>query len=97
MKSVVSQPSVQSAKPKTDMAETNIIHQGDCREVLPNMLDASVDLIVTSPLPSWFIKLFTELDDLVLPPFMGSGTTCVAAYESGRNYVGIEIKEDYYQ
>ncbi|MCA1593573.1 MAG: site-specific DNA-methyltransferase [Acidobacteria bacterium] len=47
-------------------------------------------------LPSWFIKLFTAEDDLVLDPFMGSGTSCVAAYELGRNYAGIELKEEYY-
>jgi hypothetical protein len=46
-------------------------------------------------LPSWFIKLFTEPDDIVLDPFLGSGTTCVAAKELGRNYLGIEIQEDY--
>jgi len=48
-------------------------------------------------LPSWFIKLFTDEDDTVLDPFMGSATTCVAAYELGRNYVGIELKDEYYQ
>nr|MBA3247623.1 site-specific DNA-methyltransferase [Pyrinomonadaceae bacterium] len=48
-------------------------------------------------LPSWFIQLFTQEDDTVLDPFMGSGTTCVAAYELGRNYIGIELKDEYYQ
>lgn len=48
-------------------------------------------------LPSWFIKLFTDEGDVVLDPFMGSGTACVAAYELGRGYVGIELKDEYYQ
>lgn len=48
-------------------------------------------------LPAWFIKLFTDEGDTVLDPFMGSGTTCIAAYELGRNYSGIELKDEYYQ
>ncbi len=47
-------------------------------------------------LPSWFIKLFTEEDDVVLDPFAGSGTSCAAAYELNRSYIGIELKEEYY-
>jgi site-specific DNA-methyltransferase (adenine-specific) len=47
-------------------------------------------------LPSWFIKLFTKEGDVVLDPFMGSGTTCIAAHESGRSYIGIELKDEYY-
>ncbi|WP_264082453.1 PmeII family type II restriction endonuclease [Nostoc sp. CENA543] len=46
-------------------------------------------------LPSWFIKLFTDVDDVVLDPFAGSGTSCISAKELGRNYVGIEIKKEY--
>jgi DNA modification methylase len=48
-------------------------------------------------LPSWFIKLFTEENDIVLDPFVGSGTSCAAAYELNRTYIGVELKEDYYQ
>ncbi|MEH2193050.1 MAG: site-specific DNA-methyltransferase [Nostoc sp.] len=48
-------------------------------------------------LPSWFIKLFTQEGDLVLDPFVGSGTTCVVATELNREYIGIEIKADYYE
>lgn len=46
-------------------------------------------------LPAWFIKLFTQPGDVVLDPFIGSGTTAVAAKENGRHYVGIELIPDY--
>src|SRR6266699_5105823 len=47
-------------------------------------------------LPTWFIKLFTQPHDVVLDPFLGSGTTCIAAATLERKSIGIEIKEDYY-
>lgn len=46
-------------------------------------------------LPSWFIKLFTQAGDLVLDPFMGSGTTAVAAQQLDRHYVGTELNPEY--
>ena len=47
-------------------------------------------------LPYWFIKLFTKENDMVMDPFMGSGTTLFAAQKMRRNSIGIEIVEDYY-
>jgi DNA modification methylase len=46
-------------------------------------------------LPEWFIKLFTDEGDLVLDPFVGSGTTCAVAQKLRRNSVGIEILAEY--
>jgi len=46
-------------------------------------------------LPEWFIKLFTKEGDLVLDPFMGSGTTLVVAQRLSRNSIGIEILPEY--
>lgn len=49
-----------------------------------------------SSLPEWFIKLFTQEGDVVLDPFMGSGTTNIVAQRMGRDSIGIEIQEHYY-
>jgi site-specific DNA-methyltransferase (adenine-specific) len=46
-------------------------------------------------LPEWFIKLFTERSDVILDPFAGSGTTAIVAKQLEREYVGVEISEEY--
>lgn len=46
-------------------------------------------------LPTWFIRLFTQPNDLVLDPFVGSGTTAMAAAQLGRKYIGIDINPTY--
>jgi DNA modification methylase len=47
-------------------------------------------------LPEWFIKTMTYVDDVVLDPFAGSGTTLMVAKQNGRKYVGYEIAQKYY-
>ena len=47
-------------------------------------------------LPEWFIKLFTRPGDVVLDPFMGSGTAVFAALNMGRKAIGIDINPEYY-
>lgn len=47
-------------------------------------------------LPEWFIKLFTRPGDVVLDPFMGSGTAIFAALNMGRKAIGIDINPEYY-
>jgi site-specific DNA-methyltransferase (adenine-specific) len=46
-------------------------------------------------LPHRLIELYTYEGDLVLDPFMGSGSTALAAARSGRHYVGIETEPEY--
>lgn len=46
-------------------------------------------------LPEWFIKLFTQESDLVLDPFMGSGTTLIVANRMRRNSIGIDLVPEY--
>ncbi len=46
-------------------------------------------------LPRRLIELYTFAGDLVLDPFIGSGTSAVAAVESNRHYVGFDLSPDY--
>ena len=46
-------------------------------------------------LPLRLIELYTFAGDVVLDPFCGSGTTCVAAIRSGRSFVGYECESTY--
>ncbi len=46
-------------------------------------------------LPRRLIELYTYRGDLVLDPFLGSGTTAIAAVETDRHYVGFDTEEAY--
>lgn len=48
-------------------------------------------------LPTRCIAATTDRDDLVLDPFMGSGTTGVAAVQMGRSFIGIEREDRYFE
>jgi site-specific DNA-methyltransferase (adenine-specific) len=48
-------------------------------------------------LTSDLITLSTQPEDVVIDPFMGSGTTAVAAIQNDRDYVGFEVDEDNYR
>jgi len=48
-------------------------------------------------LPEWFIKLFTIQNDVVLDPFMGSGTTLFVANRMKRHSIGIDNVPEYYE
>ena len=73
-----------------DMAyPTNVLHMAtECA-------NRSHSAAFPKPLPTWFVKLFTDPGDVVLDPFIGSGTTAFAALELGRKAIGIEIKPEF--
>lgn len=47
-------------------------------------------------LMAWILENYTNYGDTILDPFMGSGTTGVAAIQTGRNFIGIEMSKDYF-
>ena len=70
---------------------TNVLHfSTECA-------NRSHSAVFPSALPKWFIELFTKSGDLVLDPFLGSGTTAIAAHSLNRSYLGIEIQAEYVQ
>jgi len=46
-------------------------------------------------LPSRLIQLYSFKDDIILDPFMGSGTTAASALKSDRKFVGYDISQEY--
>lgn len=70
---------------------TNVLHMAtECN-------NKSHSATFPEKLPEWFIKLFTDEEDWVLDPFMGSGTTNKVAQKLRRNSIGIEILHEYYE
>jgi len=69
---------------------TNVIHMAtECG-------NKNHSAVFPEALPTWFIKLFTQENDWVLDPFLGSGTTCKSAQKLMRNSIGIELQREYY-
>lgn len=78
---------------------TNVLH---IEQDLTNVLQIATEsrnrnhsAVYPIALPSWFIKLFTKKGNIVLDPFIGSGTTAVAAKRLNRDYIGIDIKNEF--
>ena len=46
-------------------------------------------------LPYRLIQLYTFQGDVVLDPFCGSGTTCIAALRTNRHFIGVDNSEEY--
>jgi site-specific DNA-methyltransferase (adenine-specific) len=69
-------------------ANTNRNSKNNPRNIChPTVKDASII--------RYFIELSTKKGEIILDPFMGSGTTGVACVQTGRKFIGIEISKDY--
>ena len=47
-------------------------------------------------LPLRLIEFYSYVGDVILDPFMGSGTTAIASLKLKRHYIGYEISQEYY-
>ena len=80
-----------------------LVFEEEHRLYLGNVVETAADTshknhsaIFPLELPTWFIRLFSKENDAVLDPFLGSGTTAVAALLHKRKYIGIELKTEYF-
>ena len=74
---------------KNSVYPSNVLHRP------PVCHNAGHSAVFPEWLPDFFIKLFTDKNDVVLDPFVGSGTTFRVAKQLGRVPIGIDINKDY--
>jgi DNA modification methylase len=80
-----------------------LVFEEEHRLYMSNLFESAVEssssknhsAVFPIELPTWFILLFTREGDIVLDPFMGSGSTAIAAKLLKRNYLGTEIHAKY--
>ncbi|WP_396149440.1 DNA-methyltransferase [Flavobacterium sp.] len=60
-----------------------------------NPLKRKHPAVFPDKIPLDFIRVFCPPGGVVLDPFMGSGSTAVAAIQTGRNYIGYDISSEY--
>ena len=79
------------AKYINNMGDSKTVH--DFNNILGNKIHPTqkpIDLI------KMYILNSSSENDVVFDPFMGSGTTAVAAMQTGRNYIGFEMDAEYF-
>jgi len=98
-----------SGNRKTDGTTTKVItrriNKMKCRGTVWNYLNAGDKnqlkrkhpAVFPDQIPMDFIQCFCPPNGIVLDPFIGSGSTAVAAKKLGRNYIGYDISEEYCQ
>ena len=79
-----------SPNPKGALPTTLVNISSESKRIADNHV-----AVYPSELVEYFIKGSTKEGDVVLDPFMGTGTTALAAKKLGRNWIGFEMQQDY--
>ena len=74
--------------PRSIIEQTTVI--GNSKEKVAHPTQKPIALL------EYLIKTYSNEGDLVLDNCMGSGSTCVAAKNTNRDYIGIELDKNYY-
>lgn len=75
----------------------SMVYPDNVLEFAPVCKNSNHSAAFPEELPTWFIKLFTNKNDVVLDPFIGSGTTAIASVKNDRKYLGIEKYSKYHK
>lgn len=83
--------------PAPKVSEGQFLIPGECTKTATNGDEKILEHPCVRPIEHflWLIKHFSRKSEIVLDPFCGSGTTCVAAKMLGRRFIGIDISEKY--
>ena len=86
-----------------DIEETNVSHDGRYKHIEnpyqrhDNIQSNNHPTVKPLALMQYLCKLVTPPNKIILDPFMGSGTTGMAAKKEGFEFIGIELDEDYFK
>ena len=95
---------VKDGKPEKipkDIKEKSRLNKAEWRDMIQQIWHLPPERNRTHPapfpveLPSRLIKLYSFTGDVILDPFMGSGSTAIAALQTHRKYIGYEINKNY--
>ena len=84
------------ASPDNFTRQTNIIQINLAQAEIPSVRANNIHpAMFPEELAARAIRLYTDPDDVVLDPFIGSGTTALAAIRYHRHFIGFEMMEKY--